>query len=340
MQESSSIPPLSLVSVGHFQPETRITNKFIEDLGLDTTTDWIMAKIGIESRATTLPLEYIKETFNEDPRLARAVATHTPAELGFEAAKMAIARAGIKANDIGRIICNCCTPTKVAPTEAKRIAELLDIHVPAYDVLTACPAFALHMHYLAEMKTEALPDYTLCISTATMTQDVNYKDRTDPAIWGDGAAAWIVSPHDNGPLKVLHTSFDADPTRSHAVIDDRFAFFHQDGRAVRDFSVRQTVRLLKKMEEEFSVDWSKDIFIGHQANKTMLNQITNNRGISDENHFSNVTFLGNQAGAGAPASLSERWDELMADEKRAHAKIAVAVVGAGLSWGSVLFEKV
>jgi 3-oxoacyl-[acyl-carrier-protein] synthase-3 len=102
---------------------------------------------------------------------------------------------------------------------------------------------------------------------------------------------------------------------------------------VRDFSVRQTVRLLKYLEVNFDIDWQRDIFIGHQANRTMLEQIRENRKIPATNHWFNVTSLGNQGGAGAPAVLAEHWSQIKSGQK-----IAVAVVGAGLSWGTVLLE--
>jgi 3-oxoacyl-[acyl-carrier-protein] synthase-3 len=117
------------------------------------------------------------------------------------------------------------------------------------------------------------------------------------------------------------------------VVVDTYQHFKQDGRAVRDFSVRQTVRLIKALEMHYPIDWSRDIFIGHQANRTMLEQITNNREIPPTNHWHNVTYLGNQAGAGAPASLSAHWEHIQPGQY-----IVVAVVGAGLSWGSILMK--
>jgi 3-oxoacyl-[acyl-carrier-protein] synthase-3 len=91
--------------------------------------------------------------------------------------------------------------------------------------------------------------------------------------------------------------------------------------------------LIKAIEEQYPIDWNRDIFIGHQANRTMLEQITNNREIPASNHWYNVTYLGNQAGAGAPASLSMNWDKILPDQH-----IVVAVVGAGLSWGSIVLR--
>jgi len=324
---------LHILGMGAYHPSIVITNKFIEDLDVGTNAQWIIEKIGIESRVTTLPLDYIKATKNQDPREGRSIASHTPTELAVKASEEATRLAGISRDKIGLIICNTCTPNQTSPTESLRIATALGVSCPSYDVLTACPAFALHIDYLSNFKESELPDYVLCISTAAMTQKVNYTDRTDGAIWGDGAAAWIVSPRHEGRLSVIESHYATDPSRCEAVVVDTFGFFHQDGRAVRDFSVRQTVRLIKAFEEKHELDWSKDVFVGHQANATMLRQVTENRDILASNHWCNVTHFGNQAAAGAPAVIAMNWDKIKKGQR-----IVVAVVGAGLSWGSVLLE--
>ncbi|WKZ57903.1 MAG: 3-oxoacyl-[acyl-carrier-protein] synthase III C-terminal domain-containing protein [Bdellovibrionota bacterium] len=326
---------LHILGIGFSHPTNVIDNPFIEQLNVGTNEAWILDKIGIRERRTSLPLSYISETRNQDAEQALAHAENTPHQLGVNAATMAMQRAGISPHQIGMVICNCCTPKEIYPSEAQRLADALGITAPVVDVFTACPAFALHCDYLDRFDESALPDYILALSTATLTQHVNYNDRSDGAIWGDGAAAWVVAPRARGRLKVLETYFASDPTRSQAVVVDTYGHFHQDGRAVRDFSVRQTVRLVKRLEEKFNLDWKRDIFIGHQANATMLEQICNNRDIPPQNHWHNVSYIGNQAGAGAPAVLGMHWDMMKPGQR-----IAVAVVGAGLSWGSVLLEVV
>jgi 3-oxoacyl-[acyl-carrier-protein] synthase-3 len=324
---------LHILGMGTCHPTTAIDNHFLEALDVGTNAQWIEEKIGILERVTTLPVDYIKTTRNQDPRMAREVTSATAVDLGVAAAGNALRQAGITAADIGMVIVNCCAPEQTVPGEAVRIAERLGVNAEAYDVYTACPAFALHIDFLRNFDEAKLPEFVLCISTATMTHHVNYNDRSDGAIWGDGAAAWVVSAKNPGKLEVLDSNYTADPTRCAAVVVDSYQFFHQDGRAVRDFSVRQTVRLVKAIEDQFPIDWSRDVFIGHQANRTMLEQITNNREIPPSNHWHNVTYLGNQAGAGAPASLSMHWDAMVPGQH-----IVVAVVGAGLSWGSIVMR--
>jgi 3-oxoacyl-[acyl-carrier-protein] synthase-3 len=319
--------------MGTCHPTTSIDNHFLEALDIGTNAQWIEEKIGILERVTTLPVDYIRTTRNQDPRMAKEVASMNAVQLGVNAAKAALAQAGVSAADVGMVIVNCCSPEQTIPGEALRIARELGIEAPAFDVYTACPAFALHIDFLRNYEESKLPEFVLCVSTATLTHHVNYNDRSDGAIWGDGAAAWVVSPRHTGKLEILDSMYTADPTRCAAVVVDSYRFFHQDGRAVRDFSVRQTVRLVKAIEDQYPIDWTRDVFIGHQANRTMLEQITNNREIPAANHWHNVTYLGNQAGAGAPASLSMHWDKLTTGQH-----IVVAVVGAGLSWGSIVMR--
>jgi 3-oxoacyl-[acyl-carrier-protein] synthase-3 len=324
---------LNILGIGYFHPPGEIDNQFIEKLDVGTNEQWIVEKIGILTRRTTLPLEYIKETKNADPRLSRAVATMSPADMATRACEMAIKRAGISASQIGMVICNACAPDETAPVLSQRVSQRLGIEAPGFDVMTACPAFALHIDFVNNFREEELPEYVLCFASAALTQHVNYCDRSDGAIWGDGASAYVLSARHPGKLQVVDTHFSADPTRASAVVVDNYRHFHQDGRAVRDFSVRQTVRLIKRLEEQYQLDWSKDVFIGHQANATMLQQITNNREIPEQSHWHNAESIGNQAASGAPACLGMHWDEIVPGQR-----IVVAVVGAGLSWGSVLLE--
>jgi len=324
---------LHLLSIGSSHPSNCIDNKFLEDLGIDSDSEWITAKLGIDTRYSVLPLDYIKDTKNKDPLKAIELVEKTPVQMAVEASVKALEKINLSADDIGLVICNTCTPYNLSPTTSSSIAKELKITAPTYDVFTACPAFALHNHYLNLFKNDKLPDYILCISTATLTARVDYTNRSDSAIWGDAAAAWIISTKKEGKLKLIDSNFNANPQRSNAVVIDTFDYFKQDGRAVRDFSVRQTVRMIKDFEKRYDLNWERDKFIGHQANGTMLEQIRKNRKVPHQNHFTNVKVRGNQAAAGSACALAENWDKLNTKDN-----LVIAVLGAGLSWSANLFE--
>ena len=184
---------VQVLGMGAAHPEGRLPSQMLEDMDIGTTAEWISQYIGIETRATSLPLDYIRETKNEDFRKAREVRNSSPAELGAQAAEQALKSAGIEASQVGLLVCNCCAPDSVFPTEGQKIAQKIGISGEAYDIFSACPIFALHIDFVNSMRPEDVPDYIMCISSATLTQRVDYNDRSDGAIWGDGAAAWVVS---------------------------------------------------------------------------------------------------------------------------------------------------
>ena len=92
-----------LHGLGHFHPETVITNRFLHELDIGCSEEWILERVGIHTRRTSLPLEYITQTKNQDPRAAYEAATCTHAQAGAHAARLALARAGLTAADVGLI---------------------------------------------------------------------------------------------------------------------------------------------------------------------------------------------------------------------------------------------
>ena len=112
---------LHLHGLGHFHPENEITNKLLEELEIGTSNDWIVERVGIRSRRTVLPLDYVRTTRNRDVRAAAEAALHTNAQLGARAAELALARAGLERSRIGLVLSGTGVP---------RGLELIDLVPP------------------------------------------------------------------------------------------------------------------------------------------------------------------------------------------------------------------
>src|SRR3954452_4774567 len=194
-----------LHALGHFHPETLITNAFLQDLGLETDDAWIVDRVGIRARHTVLPLDYIRETKNRDPRAALEAAVYSNAETGKRAAELALSRAGLKASDIGMVIAGGCAPDECIPAEACRIAEAMNIDAPSLDINSACSSFCAQLHFLAGMREDRLPDFVLVVNPENSTRVVDYSDRTSCVLWGDGTSAAIVSLKHQGPWRITDT---------------------------------------------------------------------------------------------------------------------------------------
>ncbi len=324
---------LNLLGLGHFHPDNVIDNAFLESLDIGTSDAWIVKRVGIRSRRTVLPLEYIRQTRNQDPRAADEAAVVSNAEAGAHAARMAIARAQIQLSDIGLVVVGGCSPQWQIPAEASLVAKELGLEVPAIDMHAACSTFGMQLHFLAQMHA-TLPDYVLTLCIENNTRVVDYNDRNTAVLWGDGAAAAVVSSKHRGTpdarsARVLSSTFGGSPAGAKDVVIPRAGFFSQDGPRVHKFAVKKMTTLLREYQHPaYDV-----VYVGHQANLTMLRSVARRVGIAPDKHWYNVDTFGNQGSAGAPCVLSQRWDDVPNGTR-----VATIVVGSGLSWSSVLLE--
>jgi len=115
---------LYLHSAGHAHPSNTISNDFLATLVPHASPDQILRRFGILYRRSVLALSYIRETLNQDSKRAQDVASHTPTTLAVAACTMALERAGLRGQDIGLVLANCCTPLQTMPAEEQRIAIL------------------------------------------------------------------------------------------------------------------------------------------------------------------------------------------------------------------------
>lgn len=324
---------LFLHGLGHFHPANEIDNRFLEDLDIGTDDEWILERVGIRSRRTALDLDYIRRTRNRDPRGAAEAASLTHAETGRAAAELAIRRAGIAASDIGMVIAGSSVPDTATPAEACNVAAALGIEAPAFDVNSACTSFFANLYVLSLMRPEALPDFVLLVVPEAVTRVVDYDDRASAVLWGDGTAAAVLSTRVAGRAEVLSSSLASSPDGAAKVVVPRTGHFRQQGRAVQSFAIRRTAELLGALRREHECEARRLHFVGHQANRLMLDAVCRDAGLAPDRHHSNVEEYGNTAGAGAPSVLSQRWDEWTAADD-----VAVVGVGAGLTWSSYLLR--
>jgi 3-oxoacyl-[acyl-carrier-protein] synthase-3 len=324
---------LYLHGLGHFHPENEIDNAFLESLDIGTTDGWIIDRVGIRRRRTVLPLDYIRATKNRDLRAAAEAALYSNAETGHRAGVMAIERAGIRPADIGMVIAGGCSPDNCIPAEASRIARALDLSVPAFDLHAACSTFGAQLHFVAGMGAAA-PDYVLLVQPENATRVVDFSDRTTAVLFGDATSAAVVSTRIPSRARVVRTTFGSDPSGCDEVMIPRLGYFRQNGSAVQKFAIKKMSLLLQEIEDGLeSGRRERMIYVGHQANLTMLESVCRRAGIPPERHFHNIVNFGNQCAAGAPAVLSQHWERFAPGDVA-----AVVVVGSGLSWSSATVD--
>ena len=318
---------------GHFHPENVISNKFLEELDIDTTNEWILERVGIHTRRTVLPLDYIRTTKNKDPREAFEAALYSNAQTAAAAARMALERAGLEMEDIGLIISGSSVPDYASPAEATIVAAELGIEVPCFDLNSACTSFGMQINSLWMMKPESLPPYILLVNPDNVTRCVDYSDRRVAVLWGDGGSAAVVSSSVPSRMAFVACNYGSRPSSWDKVLVPRMGYFRQEGNAVQGFAIRKTTEGVRALRSSFSVNSGCLKFVGHQANYGMLRTVCQRCGIDEKNHWYNVVDFGNTGCAGAPTVLSQHWDDLLPG-----VHVAFATVGSGLTWVHMMLK--
>lgn len=319
--------------MGHFHPENEIDNAFLESLDIGTNDAWIVSRVGIKNRRTVLPLDYIRTTKNKDLRAAQEARLYTNGETGRRAALVAIERAGIKPTDIGMVIAGGCSPDTCIPAEASSVAKSLGIEVPCFDLQSACSTFGSQCHFASAMGA-ALPEWVLLVIPENTTRITDFSDRSSAILFGDATAAAVVSTKNPSKVVAAHTSFGGAPSGADDVVIPRVGHFYQNGASVQKFAIKKMTELTREIMGRVGPDRAgRVIYVGHQANLTMLESVRNRCELPEERHYFNIVEYGNQAAAGAPAVISQRWDSFRQGDI-----VACVVVGSGLSWASVQLE--
>lgn len=325
--------------MGWALPKNVIDNDFLhKEVGLKKGDDWVKSRLGIYERRSVLTRDYIRETKNKDPFQAIAHARsngETPVTLGARAAEMALKNAGVTADKIGLIICNCDLPFDLVPNTASWIGKMIGAgDGPHIDMNSACSSFARHMMHLSQLREDAWPEFALTIQTSAYTTRTDYSaDNIDGYIWGDGASAQVSSLKHPGRLKIEPLVFDSRIDAAADVKVDTASYFWQDGSKIREFSIRKTVEMFEAIAEAKKL-YAEDVYtVTHQANKVMMDSIIGHLHLPPERHIHNVVTQGNIASAGMPSAVAQKLPSLHKGDQ-----IVYAVLGAGLAWGGGLME--
>src|SRR5271169_3436592 len=224
---------------------------------VDTTNDWILARVGIRER-------HIVE---------KGVAT---SDLAVEAAKKALAQRGLAPSDLDAIIVGTVTPDMFFPSTACLVQHKLGATgVWGFDLSAACSAFIYSVQTGAQFIATGAHKRVMVIGADVMSSIIDYADRATCVIFGDGAGAVILEPAEDdgsgGCFLQMPGGGSLNPS-TRETVDKKMHYVHQDGQQVFKFAVRkQTEACLKLLERNGLKGSDIDAFIPHQANLRIIN---------------------------------------------------------------------
>ena len=321
----------SIYGVGSYVPERVVTNADLEKM-VDTTDEWIVTRTGIRSRRIAASDEYTSD-------------------LAAHAALRAMRKAGVKPEQIDLIIVATITPDMPFPSVACLVQQKIGAYrAAAFDIEAACSGFIYALEIGQQFIMSRTYNTVLVIGAEKLSSIVDWTDRNTCVLFGDGAGAAILQnrPDSHGLLtacmgadgrKADLLTMPGGGSRCPASRESVAAGLHylrMDGKEAFKNAVQamNTAALETLRRCEIDISHIKCI-IPHQANRRIIDAVSERLGARPDQLFINVDKYGNTSAASVAIALDEA-----VETKRIHRGdlILLVVFGAGLTWGSAVIE--
>lgn len=321
----------TILSLGHYAPERRVTNAEIE-ARLKLEPGWIESRTGIRERRHAADDEALSD-------------------LAVKAGEMALSRAGFSPSRIALLLLATSTPDHLLPPSAPLVAHRLGLAgAGAIDMAGACAGFLYALAFADSFaRIEGKP--VLVIAANILSRRMNEMDRNSAILFADAAGAALVAPSERKGTGVLGADFASDGSaydliqipaggsrrpfaRDVDIADTRMIM--RDGPAVFTKAVSLMTNSSNKALAAAGIATEDvDHFIPHQANTRIIGAVQKQLGIPGGKTVSSAALYGNSSAATIPLSLS-----LATPERnfRAGDRLLLCAAGAGLTGGAMVYR--
>jgi 3-oxoacyl-[acyl-carrier-protein] synthase-3 len=296
--------PLKIAGIGRYLPKRIVLSSELEEqYGLPK--GWCEEKQGIRER--------------------RRVEFETATFMGAEAAKEAVADAGLTFKDIDLIINASGTPDQIVPDGGPLLQRELGLGesgIPAISVNASCLSFLVAMDMSSLYLNMGRYKNILIVSSDITSCALDYSRGENFTMFGDAAAAAVVTLPEAGEKSRIYTThietygYAADysavygggsrmnPSRTDSKPEDYF--LHMNGGELMKVGFKHIPNFAKKLWESCSEYWVMDdvkVIIPHQASRVVLDFL----GLTypEEKIVRVIDRFGNCVAASTPLALYE-----------------------------------
>ena len=273
-------------------------------------------------------------------------------DLAVEAAKICLAKRGIDASEIEAIIVATVTPDMAFPATACLVQNKLGApHAWGFDLSAACSGFPYALQMGAKLVESGAHKKVLVIGSDVMSSIIDYTDRATCIIFGDGAGAVLLEPCEEGEIGLIDFHHEIDGSgavslnmpaggsrlpASHATVDAKQHYVHQDGQAVYKFAVRKMSEISEGLLTRNGVLGSElGCFIPHQANKRIILSTAERLGMPEDRVIINIDRYGNTTAGTIPIAMNTAIEE---GRLKKGDLVLLASVGAGFTAAATLLR--
>ena len=306
---------LRLLGTGRALPSRPVTNDDMSAI-VETSDEWIASRTGIRQRYFCAEGE-------------------TAETLAIAAARQALARSGVAAQDVGCVVCATSSGTYAMPSMACQVHHALGLaqNIPVMDVGAACAGFLYAVETARCLMLGGAGRYALVVGSEQMSRVLDMTDRATCVLFGDGAGAALFALDEAAEYaSVFGTTGDmaircGGVSRTHMTMD---------GQAVFRFAVATIPRCVNGLLEKTGLTMEQlDWVVCHQANERILDASARRLGCGPEKLFKNLDRYANTSAASIPIALDEMREQGLLPAGR---RMALVGFGGGLTWAGLLMR--
>lgn len=325
------IENVGILGFGKYVPERVMTNADWEKL-VDTSDEWITTRTGIKERRY-------------------AVDGQGTSDLAAEAAKKALADAGLNPEDVELIILATCTPDYRVQNCSSLVQKKIGaVNAACFDIQAACSGFIYSLTVGRSLIQTGMYKKILVIGAESVSRLLDMTDRNTAILFGDGACAavmgeveegyGIISSYmgtegvDDGTLRIKAggTMYPATVER----VLNKEIYLEMNGTDVFKFAVKALPFATKEAAKKGNVDLSTiDILFPHQANLRIIEAAAKRLRIPMEKVYLNIHKYGNTSAASIGLAIGDALEE---GRLKKGDLIALTGFGAGLTYGSLIMR--
>jgi 3-oxoacyl-[acyl-carrier-protein] synthase-3 len=322
--------PIKIAGLGWYLPERIVTNEEIQHQ-YDVSAEWIERATGVYER--------------------RYATSETTAGMAAAAARMALEHADLDVNDLDAII-GASTMQQAIPCTAALVQRELgapDGRSVCFDINATCLSFMFALHTAAQLVAAGMYQKVLVFSSEIGSRSLNPRERESLVLFGDAAAAAIVTRSPEGETSALWQarfatySSGADLTRilgggtlhhpNDPSTTPEMNMFHMRGLSVFKMAARHIEPFLDQFFAALGRERDTfDAVVPHQASGHAVGLLTNRLGFQPAQIVVNLPKRGNCIAASIPLALAEA---VHAGRIKRGDDILLVGTGAGLTLGAV-----
>lgn len=323
--------------ISYYLPDRLYTN---EDLVRDFpewSVDKVMKKVGVETRHL-------------------AAADETAGDMAEKAARKLFEEYSIKPTSIDFLLLCTQSPDYFLPSTSCVLQSRLGIPTSAgaFDYNLGCSGCIYGMAVAKGLIAAGIAKNVLLLTAETYNKYLHPDDKSNRSIFGDGAAACLISTEGFAKIGEFVLGTDGagannlivktgasrckqatgesnEDSEGHIWRDD---YLYMNGGAIFNFTLDAVPAMMKQLLEKSGLEKDDiDYYVFHQANQFMLSTIRKVCSLPKEKYYMNMTNVGNTVSSTILIGLKEC---LKNNTIQQGMVVMCCGFGVGLSWGGTI----